>query len=66
MSSRGNTGDLGWKPEKVAKYHDKKMTGKCDAGCGKPAVHWFGMTSCGVCNDQACLDKLQADFDKDD
>ena len=39
------------------RFDSIKVTGKCDSGCGKDAVRWFGNTSVAVCKDTDCFQK---------
>jgi len=35
----------------------------CDSGCGKPAIVWFGNTSCATCGDAKCVAIQQREYD---
>lgn len=52
--------DMKWYKE----FHSIPVTNKCDAGCGKEAVEWFGNTSCATCGDSCCVKIMQKDYDK--
>lgn len=36
----------------------------CDAGCGKPATHWYGMTSCATCGEAKCVSVMDREREK--
>ena len=42
-----------------------KVTGTCDAGCGKLATEWFGDTACATCGERACVNVLQDSYDRE-
>lgn len=44
-------------------FNKMPVTGSCDAGCGKSATVWFGLTSCATCGDSACVKVLQDSYD---
>lgn len=44
---------------------DIKVTGACDAGCGKLATTWFGDTACATCGDSACVNVMQDSYDRE-
>lgn len=41
-----------------------KVTGSCDAGCGKPAKIWFGMTSMAHCGLDKCNAAIQLRYEE--
>lgn len=51
--------------EWAEKFNRMPVTGDCDAGCGKPATTWFGLTSCATCGDSACVNVLQDSYDRE-
>jgi hypothetical protein len=55
------TQDENWR----AGFDKMPVTGHCDAGCGKPATTWFGLTSCASCGDSACVNVLQDSYDRE-
>ena len=44
------------------KFEAMPVTGNCDNGCGKPAVEWFGDTSCATCGDRKCIASMQREY----
>lgn len=44
---------------------EMRVTGTCDAGCGKPATEWFGDTACATCGDRACVNVMQDSYDSE-
>jgi hypothetical protein len=46
-------------------HDDMKVSGTCDAGCGKPATRWFGETACATCDDSACVNVMQDSYDRE-
>jgi hypothetical protein len=51
--------------EWAAQFNRMPVTGHCDAGCGKKATVWFGLTSCATCGDSACVNVLQDSYDRE-
>jgi hypothetical protein len=43
---------------------DAPNPGTCDAGCGKPATWWFGLTNYAYCGDGECLTVMKARYQK--
>ena len=39
-----------------------KVSGKCDANCGKDAKYWYGNTSAAYCGDTDCQSKMDASY----
>lgn len=48
----------------AANFDKLPVTGDCDAGCGRPATTWFGMTSCAHCGDVVCHATLQVRYNE--
>lgn len=43
-------------------YTQIPVSGMCDVCKINPATHWFGDTSCAVCNNPACYDYMYKDY----
>jgi hypothetical protein len=41
-----------------------KVTGKCDVGCGKNAMHWYGNTSTKYCGSIDCSQHLNNSYEE--
>jgi hypothetical protein len=49
-------------PEELLK-ESGAPSGDCDAGCGRPARTWFGLSSCASCGSPDCIEILQDERD---
>lgn len=52
-------------PDAVHRELEMRVTGTCDAGCGKPATEWFGETACATCGDTCCVNVVQDSYDRE-